>query len=100
MIDTILAVAGLAMATIDKLVNTRATREAVDVLEDIEAVIAAVNGASTGKVTPQHAAERIHDLAARLKVTADASAKTREEQDAAADEKLRQRFADDGGKEP
>lgn len=88
-IDQILGLAGFAMTAIDSLVHSRATREAVEVLNDIEKIMGAVRGATTGHVTPEQAANQIQDLVSRLKAN-----------DAKADAALHDRFADDGGKAP
>lgn len=88
-IDQLFGLVGFALTAIDSLLHNRATRAAVEVLDDIEKVYGAVRDAQTGHVTPEQAATRIHDLVSRLKANDDK-----------ADEDLRRRFADDGGKEP
>lgn len=86
-IDQILGLAGFAMTAIESLIHNRTLRDAIEVLDDIEKVMGAVRGATTGHVTPEQAANQIHDLVSRLR-----------NNDDKADQALHDRFADDGGK--
>ncbi len=88
-IDQLFSLTGFALTVIDSLLHNRASRGAVEVLDDIEKVFGAVKNAQTGHVTPEQAASAIHDLVSRLRAN-----------DEKADAALHARFADDGGKEP
>lgn len=85
----IVGLVAVALKTIGEIVDSRATRAAAETVDAIEKVLGAVQDATTRHVTPEQAASAIGDLGRRLR-----------DNDAAADEKLRQRFADDGGREP